>query len=74
MVFDSVRFWDCASERLIATDGFRDITNPAMIPLRGDCVRFESMDGEFIVIDRHFEFRIGICSVLVNVQPAARDT
>lgn len=73
-VFDSVRFWDLASERLIPIEGQRQIIDPAMIPLRGEFVRFEGVEGEFVVMDRHFEFRHGICSVLVNIQPAARDT
>ena len=73
LVFDSVRFFDLASERPISIPGARQISDPAMIPLRGEYVRFEGVEGEFVVVDRHFEFRRGICSVLVNLQPTGRD-
>lgn len=72
--FDSVRFWDLASEQFLSLPGDYQVSDPAMIPWRGEYVRFEGVEGEFVVIDRHFEFRLGVCSVLVNVQPAGRDT
>ena len=71
--FDSVRFWNLASESFISLPGDYQVSDPAMIPTRGEFVRFEGVEGEFVVMDRHFEFRLGICSVLVHIQPATRD-
>lgn len=71
IVFDSVRFWDLASETYISTGG--NITDPSMIPVRGDFVRLGDSEKEFLVMNRYFHFAGGICSVRVTVQPAAHD-
>ena len=74
LVFDSVSFWDLATERHLTIPGSRSIQDIAFVPLPGDRVRIEDEEQEFIVMYREFKFRSGICSVMVSVQPATRDT
>lgn len=75
IILDGVRFYDCAEEKAIEIESTRQIVDVAMIPLRGDYVKFGYSDDEYIVIDRHFHFRQGgVVSVLVNVQPAGRNS
>lgn len=71
--FDGVRFWNLASESFVSLPGDYQVPDPSMIPMRGEFVKFEGVEGEFIVMQRHFEFRLSTCSVLVHIQPATRD-
>ena len=73
IVFDSVRFFDRSSEELVHIEGACQIKDPTMIPAKGDFVRFGPAEREFIVLDRHFHYLHGACSVLVNIQPAGRE-
>lgn len=74
IVFDSVSFWDMAGERHMPIVGSRSIQDIAMVPLPGDRIQFEGEQWQFMVVYREFTFRNGICHIMVNVQPAARDT
>ena len=70
---DSVSFWDMASERHLTIAGRREITDIAMVPLPGDRIRFEGEEQQFVVMYREFQFRGGVCILMVRVQPAARE-
>lgn len=74
IVLDSVRFFDISTGSNLPLEGTRQITDLAMIPLRGDFVRIGQLDRQFIVVDRRFHFSHGAFFMVVNVQPADRDT
>lgn len=75
ILLDGVRFYDCFNERNITVEGSRQITDVAMIPSRGDYVKFGYSGEEFIVLDRRFHFVLGgVVNVVVNVQPSGRDS
>jgi hypothetical protein len=70
IVFENVKFFNRSTERYIPFEGSRQITDLHMIPSKGDFVRVDDSESEFIVLDRHFKFQGGTCSVQVDIQPA----
>ena len=70
IVLDSVRFFDRSTERYIRTEEKRKIMDLNIIPSKGDFVRVDDSETEYVVLDRHFKFQGGVCTVKVDVQPA----